>query len=152
MAGIPVWKMSGAGNDFVVLGPDAIDALGDGLTDWVRRVDEDGTCDTNQRNHENRNARMVQDFDQSWRWEGGCGSLQGAQMHEIFRHFYDAETESDWDKARLEHGDEARAEHLPRSDAQRRADAVYAIYLRAASTPPGGKPPGKTIPASARFA
>jgi len=110
-------------------------------TDWVRRLDEDGTCDLNQRHHENRNARLVQDFDQSWRWEGGCGSLQGAQMHDIFQHFYQAETLADWEKARAEHGDDARPEHLPRSDGQRRADTFFTIFERAASTPPGGKAP-----------
>ena len=36
------------------------------VTDWVRRVDEDGTCDRRQRSHENRDAKLVQDFDGSW--------------------------------------------------------------------------------------
>ncbi len=111
------------------------------VTDWVRRVDEDGTCDLSQRSHDNRDFRITQDFDQSWRYDGGCGSLQGAQEHDIFEHFYDAETRTDWDKARAEHGDAATAADLPRTDAERRADAHHEIFLRAASTPPGGSGP-----------
>ncbi len=111
------------------------------VTDWVRRVDEDGTCDQSQRTHENRDFRLTQDFDQSWRYDGGCGSLQGAQEHDIFEHFYDAETKTDWEKARAEHGDAATEADLPRTAAQRRADAVHEIFLRAASTPPGGAGP-----------
>jgi diaminopimelate epimerase len=36
--GIPVVKMSGAGNDFLVLLPDAVDRLGTGLEAWTRRA------------------------------------------------------------------------------------------------------------------
>ena len=35
---IPIVKMSGAGNDFVVLGPEAIALVGDGVASWARRV------------------------------------------------------------------------------------------------------------------
>ncbi len=111
------------------------------MTDWVRLADEDGTCDTNQRNHENRDAKLVQDFDQSWVFTAGCASLAGAEIHTIFQHFIDAEWQTDWEKARIEHGDDATAEHIERTDAQRRFDAFYGIFQRAASTPPGGKAP-----------
>ncbi len=36
--GIPILKMSGAGNDFVVLDRDTADRLGDGLVPWIRAV------------------------------------------------------------------------------------------------------------------
>ncbi len=35
---IPIVKMSGAGNDFVVLGPEAALLVGDALADWARHV------------------------------------------------------------------------------------------------------------------
>lgn len=35
---VRVTKMSGAGNDFVVIGPDALTQLGDEPRDWIRRV------------------------------------------------------------------------------------------------------------------
>jgi len=36
--GVRIVKLSGAGNDFVALGPDAIAALGDSLATWIRGV------------------------------------------------------------------------------------------------------------------
>ncbi len=109
--------------------------------DWVRLADEDGTCDRNQRHHENRDFRPSRDFDGGWTYEGGCGSLAGVEVKTIFDHFVDAEFRTDWDKANIEHGDATTKEHLDRTDAQRRFDAFYAMCLRAASTEPGGKTP-----------
>lgn len=103
------------------------------LSDWVRRADEDGTADRGQRSHENRDAKIVQDFDGSWTLSGGFGSLQGAELHEILRRFVDAEFATDWAKARIDHGDDATIEDLARSDGQRRADALFEIFQRAAS-------------------
>ncbi|MDH3705783.1 MAG: 13E12 repeat family protein [Acidimicrobiia bacterium] len=111
------------------------------VTDWVRRVDDDGTCDVNQRNHENRDAVLIQDFDQSWHFTAGCGALQGAEMRDIFDHFIAAEFTADWEAARAEHGDTATVEQLPRTPGQRRFDAFFEICRRAATAPPGGKRP-----------
>ncbi len=109
--------------------------------DWVRLADEDGTCDTNQRRHDNRDFRPHRDFDGGWSYEGGCGSLAGVEVKTIFDHFVAAEFRTDWDKAKIEHGDATTKEHLERTDAQRRFDAFYAMCLRAASTEPGGTGP-----------
>lgn len=103
------------------------------VTDWVRRVDEDGTCDRSQRSHENRDAKLVQDFDGSWVLSAGCGSLQGLELQSILRRFVEAEFATDWDKARTEHGLGATVEHLVRTDGQRRFDALFEIFQRAAS-------------------
>ena len=99
------------------------------MTDWVRLADEDGTCDTNQRNHENRDVRLTQNFDQSWELIAGCGSLSCAELHTILQHLVDAEFRTDWEKARIEHGDATTKAHLDRTDAQRRFDALFAIFL-----------------------
>jgi hypothetical protein len=103
------------------------------VTAWVDAVDADGTRDREQRNHENRDAKLVQDFDGSWRWSGGCGSLQGAELEAIFKAFVKAETLADWEKARAEHGEAATEAHLARTDKQRRADALFEIFQRAAA-------------------
>lgn len=104
------------------------------LTDWVRRVDEDGTCDTAQRKHDDRDARFHQEFDGGWQGDIRCGSLYGAELHAILDHFTQAELLADWEKARAEHGDAATAEHLPRTDAQRRFDAFQEIMRRGADS------------------
>ncbi len=109
--------------------------------DWVRLADEDGTCAANQRRHEHREFRPGRDFDGGWSFEGGCGSLAGVEVKAILDHFVEAEFRTDWDKAKIEHGEATTKEHLERTDAQRRFDAFYAMCLRAASTEPGGTGP-----------
>jgi len=110
--------------------------------DWESLTDEDGTCDTNQRNHEKRDARMVQDFDKGWTFEAWCAAFQGAEMHKIWSKFIDAEFKSDWAKAVAEHGvGNVTKDMLQRTDGNRRMDALHQIFIRAASTPPGGVRP-----------
>jgi len=108
------------------------------VTQWVDLVDEDGTTDTNQRTHEGRSARIIQEFDKSWRIDGGCAALQGVEMKTVFDRFIDAEFHTDWAEAKDVHGSEATADHLPRTPAQRRFDALLAIFRRAATSDPGG--------------
>lgn len=84
---------------------------------------------------------MVQDYDGRWRFSGSCGSLSGAELYEIFKAFVEAETLTDWEKASIDHGDDATVEHLARTDAQRRFDAWMAISQAAANAraaAPGG--------------
>ena len=109
--------------------------------DWVRLADEDGTCDTNQANHERRNAHLSQDFDLGWHLDAACGSLSGAELKTIFDHFVDAEFLADWEKARIEHGDATTKADLERTEGQRRFDALFAIFQKAAAAEPGGKAP-----------
>ncbi len=45
--------------------------------EWVSVVDEDGTRDTNQRHHDNRDAKLIQGLDGSWELSGGCASFAG---------------------------------------------------------------------------
>lgn len=59
--------------------------------------------------------------------------LPGAAIDEIFRRYVDAERLADWEKARAEHGDDAVEAHLARTDAQRRADALWQVFQDAAS-------------------
>ena len=67
------------------------------------------------------------------------GLAQGAVMSEIFERFCDAEFTADWDQTLARYGDAACYSLMPRSDAQRRFDAMYAIFERAASVDPDAK-------------
>ena len=51
----------------------------------------------------------------------------------------------DWKAAVAEHGDPVRADQLPRTPAQRRADALVEMALRSATAPAGGKRPQPSI-------
>jgi hypothetical protein len=104
-------------------------------------MDEDGTADRAERSHEKRDFVHHQDYDGSWHHRGGCGSLRGAEIDAIFEHFVQAELLADWEQARAEHGGDVTAEKLPRTAAQRRGDAFYAMCRSAAgahANTPGG--------------
>lgn len=109
------------------------------LSNWIRLVDEDGTCDAGERTHANRDLTHLQDGDGAWHTKAHGGSLAGAEIRSVFDHFYDAETHADWAAARAEHGDAATADQLARTDAQRRYDAFLAMARTAAgAAAPGG--------------
>ena len=109
---------------------------------WERLMDQDGAEPAAERAHRNRDFKLTQDhFGLGWEHKGGCGSLMGAAMNEIHEHYVHAEWLADWEKARDRFGDEATVDDLPRTDAQRRADALYQIFVDAASIAPGSKKP-----------
>jgi hypothetical protein len=111
------------------------------LTDWERLTDEDGAEDRSARNHRNRTASIHQEFDGSWRLQAACGALQGAEMRDILDHYLEAEFLTDWADARAARGEDATVDDLPRTDGQRRMDALYRIFCDAAghvATMPGG--------------
>jgi hypothetical protein len=101
---------------------------------WERLVDADGAADRNQRNHEARNATLVQDpFDLGWELRAQTASMVGAELAAVLDAYTRAEYEADWEKARAEHGHLATASHLPRTAAQRRHDALAQIFHNAAN-------------------
>ncbi len=103
---------------------------------WERLVDVDGARDRNERHHDARDFRHRQEpFDLSWSTQGHFGALQGAAIDEILRKYEQAEWEADWEKARAEWGDDATVAHLPRTPAQRRADAFWQLVHDGASAP-----------------
>ena len=67
------------------------------------------------------------------------GSLQGAQVNDVFAHFIQAEWDADWAEARERCGDAAGMSDLRRTEPQRRADAMAAVSGAAASAPGDGK-------------
>ena len=104
------------------------------LRQWEALADADGADQAAERCHERRNASLQEPaIDGSFRLEANHGGLQGAAMAEIFERFETAELHADWAAAREIHGDQARVEHLERTPAQRRADAIFEIFRRAAA-------------------
>ncbi|QXC60013.1 HNH endonuclease [Aquihabitans sp. G128] len=111
----------------------AYDELDRKLLDWVRLTDEDGTRSADERNHQQRDAKLIQLPDLSWRLTARFGSLQGARLRAVLDAAIDAESALDWEKARAEHGDAATVEDLARTDAHRRADAEAHLHDLAAA-------------------
>lgn len=102
------------------------------LRQWEQLADGDGAAAAAERSHERRSFSLLEnDFDGSFTSSGHHGSLQGAAMAELLERYERAEFEADWAQARAQHGVDARVEHLPRTPAQRRADAAFEIFRRA---------------------
>lgn len=101
---------------------------------WERYADEDGPEPRNSAGHDNRNASLLQDkIDLGWQLAGSFAAMQGASIDEIYARYVAAERLADWEKAGAEHGDEATASHLPRTEGQRRADALWQVFQDAAA-------------------
>jgi hypothetical protein len=63
------------------------------------------------------------------------GAYDGAVLREVFDRFCEAEFLTDWTVARQQVGADLARGFLPRTDAQRRFDAMLAIFAAAASAP-----------------
>ena len=59
------------------------------------------------------------------------GVIQGTAMAKILDAFEEAEWQADWDAVKAEHGDQATTNMVARSQSQRRADALHAIFIAA---------------------
>ena len=110
---------------------------------WERLIDEDGPEPANERNHTNRNTKLVQNpWDNSWDLTGFFASIQGAEMREILDRYIDAEFRADWAGAKTRLGDAVTNADLERTPPQRRADALHRLFQDPASAPDGAVPPG----------
>ncbi len=122
-----------------VLGFDDFRAV---LRQWEAFADADGADQSADENHDRRRATLLESaINGSFSLEAIFGAEQGAAMAEIFEQFMRAEVLADWAEARERLGDGARKEHLARTPAQQRADALFAIFLRAASMPADARSP-----------
>ena len=105
---------------------------------FVQRADEDGAHDDRDRAIDGRSARVVDvGGELDIRASGGDG-LVSDELMQIHRHFANAEYQADLDARRLEHGDAADAFPLPRTDRQRRFDAIVAIFRAAKAASEAG--------------
>jgi hypothetical protein len=102
---------------------------------WEMLADMDGAHKTAEEAHEGRRAGIAE-VGEEIHLHGRGGLAQGAVMVEIFERFCDAEFTADWDATVARYGDAACYSLMPRPDAQRRFDAMYAIFERAAATDP----------------
>lgn len=118
------------------------DAFIDWLARWEALADADGSAEASQLGHERRDARVWRnDIDGTVHLEAHTGGLQGAVMADIFDAFVAAELEADlaWAKEHL--GEDFAWADLPRTNAQRRADALFAIFCRAMAQPADARNP-----------
>ena len=107
---------------------------------WERLADADGAHRDGDHAHDTRSAswRRVGDV---WYLDARFAAAQGAAVAEVLDRFVDAELAAEWEQVKAAHGDDADWSLLPRTPAQRCADAVAAVCETAASTPPQAQAP-----------
>ena len=106
---------------------------------WEQLADADGAHAVHERAHEFRDARLSQ-VGAEFRFETSHGVIAGAALREVFDAFVAAEFDADWAATVAEHGDAATKALMPRTAAQRRADAFLAMALAAAAAGVDGQP------------
>ena len=102
------------------------------VTEWERLADEDGAESKDARHDRSRNHTMTQDEDGQWEWKGSAAAYDGAVSKDIFDAFEQIEFDIDRQWAKDNYGDDANSLHMPRTAAQRRADAFAKVHEYAA--------------------
>ncbi len=112
---------------------------------WESLADEDGAKDRHERAHRNRNARLHLG-DYGFDLSANGGNTMGVQLSEILEAFVQSEFLADWEAGVVEFGDEMCPARMARTGAQRRADALHALFLAAATSSTGsGSGGGVTV-------
>lgn len=106
--------------------------------EWERRADADGAEQRDADGHARRNVQFAQLYNGTFRISGGVGALQGALMADTLAFYENREFEADLAELRALHGAAAPLGLLRRTPAQRRADAMVAIFRIAGSVDADG--------------
>jgi hypothetical protein len=113
---------------------------------WEALADADGAHRDHDESHRNRSLSATT-IGTGFALNARGGAAAGATITEILDAFTNSEFLADWDDARARLGDDADIKpcDLARTPAQRRFDAMVAIFVAAASTPPGSRPPEPVV-------
>ena len=105
---------------------------------WEALADADGAHGAHERAHTRRYAH-VSIVGEHVYLDARGGVVAGAMIEEIFGRFCDAEFHADWDAGVALHGATMAPALLDRSDAQRRFDALLAVFSAAAASGSAGR-------------
>lgn len=114
----------------------SFEGLGRVLRYWESLVDQDGDETQAEDDHQSRHLHASEILRGMIRIDATMDPIGGAifttELTRLEQELFDI----DWATARAEHGDDTRAEHLPRTPAQRRADALAEMARRSATHTP----------------
>lgn len=108
-------------------------------------ADQDGAFQEQQRNINNRRASIDDMAGSVHLTASGGDPLTAAQLTAVFEAFAEGELQSDLAARKAEHGDQAEAHPLPRTQSQRNFDALVAIFTAAAGSTQAGNLPEPTV-------
>jgi hypothetical protein len=106
---------------------------------WEQLADRDGAYRDHDRSFARRNATVVE-AGGHFELQSRQAAVQGTVMRDILQKFCEAEFRADWEVTVAQYGDGARVDLMPRTAAQRRADALMAIFEAAAGAGIDGVP------------
>jgi Domain of unknown function (DUF222) len=108
---------------------------------WEQVVDEDGFEEEAERKHASRRLHLSETLDGVWVGDMKFDAIGGSIVNRALRRIYDELFQEDWAEAKAIHGDDTRVEHLERTPAQRRADAMVVMAERAMAAPKDARMP-----------
>ena len=107
---------------------------------WEQLADADGAHRHHEQSQVHRRASLHVDGD-AMHLQAFGGAVAGAEMSSILQRYVDAEFRDDCEAARVATGSTVCGAHLERTAQQRTFDALYRIFIDAASTPAGAQRP-----------
>jgi hypothetical protein len=112
---------------------------------WLMWADPDGAWSDAEQSIDQRTSHVVAANSEVVISATGGDALTAEALRSIFAHFVELEFRNDCEARRTEHGDRADEFPLPRTDAQRRFDALVAIFQRAYAATGDGKLPDPVV-------
>ncbi|MCE9622511.1 MAG: 13E12 repeat family protein, partial [Actinomycetia bacterium] len=112
------------------------------LAHWEALADADGAHDDHERAHRDRNAHMSI-VGERFFLDANGGAVAGVELMEVFEQFCRSEWLADWEAGVAVHGEAMVPRLMERTDAQRRFDALKAIFGAAAVS--GQSPTGEPV-------
>jgi hypothetical protein len=112
---------------------------------WEQAVDEAGAEEKAAKQHQWRRLHLSQTLDDMFVLDALLDPISGTIVATALRRIERELFEADWAEAREIHGDDTRVEHLRRTPAQRRADALVEMAERAMHKPAGAQTPRPLI-------
>jgi hypothetical protein len=108
---------------------------------WESLVDQDGVEDRAARDHESRHVHLSETWRGIWVLDGRLDAVGGTELATALRRVENELFEAEWAEAKETHGDKVCLDHLTRTAAQRRADALVELARRAMAAPENRKDP-----------
>src|SRR6185503_9918932 len=97
------------------------------------------------RHRAGRKAHHSKTFQGTWKLDATFDAVDGEIFDTALGRLYMELLEAEWAQIRAEHGDDATSDHLPRTNQQRRADALVEMAKRAMAVAPGARLPRPLI-------
>ena len=108
---------------------------------WQLRNDPDGADESDEARRNRRDAYLSESFGGMFLGKITLDPLSGAIVSGELSRIYDEMFRADWAEAKVRLGGDPTVADLPRTPAQRRADALVEMARRSAATPPGARRP-----------